>query len=47
MISTQKNYSLNNMQGNAVVSIKTGGKSQLVSEIEKCVVVSEQCLLLL
>jgi len=44
MISMQKNYSINNMQGNAVASIKTGGKSQLVSEREKCVVVSEQCL---
>jgi hypothetical protein len=47
MKSIQKNYTLNNMQGNAFASIKTGGKSQLVSEREKCVVVSEQCLLLL
>jgi hypothetical protein len=35
------------MQRNAVASIKTEGESQLVSEREKCVVVSEQCLLLL
>jgi len=47
MNSMQKNYTLNNMQGNAVASIKTGGKPQLVSERERCVVVSEQCLLLL
>jgi len=47
MTNMQKNYSSNNMQGTAVASIKTGGKSQLVPEREKCVVVSEQCLLLL
>jgi hypothetical protein len=41
-----QNYFLSIMQENAVASIKTGGKSQLVLEREEFVVGCEQCLLL-